>query len=156
MGTHGRTESVLGSRRMDTCRLLNQLISIHARSLPVYLMDAAPWVAKRESHATDVLNIVAADHELTADRIAELVMERGGAVSLGAFPMPFTGLHDLSLEYLISQLVLHQRNDTQRIQQIVELLASDPVAKSVAEETLGAAKGHLESLEELLNSKGVG
>ena len=63
--------------------------------------------------------------------------------------MEFTGLHDLSLEYLLSELVRRQQADVDRIGEIATLLRTDPAAHALAEEALGAAKGHLASLREL-------
>lgn len=133
----------------EVCSLLNDLIAILARSLPVYLSDAAPWMTQRDAHAKDVVDLIAADQLMTVDQLAELVFDKGGIVHQGIFPMDFTGLHDLSLDYLLVQMVKRQREDVQRIAAVVEQLTEDARVKAVAEESLGAAKGHLESLEEL-------
>ena len=135
----------------EVCSLLNDLIAIHARSLPVYLSDAAPWMTHRDAHAKDVVDLIAADQLMTVDQLAEIVIDKGGTVDQGIFPMDFTGLHDLSLDYLLVQMVHRQREDVERIADVVERLTEDAGAKAVAEEALGAAKGHLASLEELTN-----
>lgn len=131
---------------------LNRLIAIHARSLPVYVADAAPWGTSQDMHAQDVIDMIAADQLLTVDRLADEVMSQGGAVKQGAFPMEFTGLHDLSIGYLIGEMTRLQANDVVEIDRLVGMLDEDAAARPLAEEALGAAKGHLESLSELLNA----
>lgn len=130
--------------------ILNRLIAVHARSLPVYLADAAPWGTSKDVHAQGVLDMIAADQLLTVDRLADEVMAMGGAVKQGAFPMEFTGLHDLSIGYLIREMTRRQANDVVEIDQLVGMLDKDASVRPLAEEALGAAKGHLETLNELL------
>ena len=45
---------------------------------------------------------------------------------------------------------IYQKQDIAAIQQCVADLAGDPAGRALAEEVLGNARGHLESLEELL------
>ena len=59
---------------LQTSRLLNELIALHARSLSVYLSDASPWMTAKNAHAKDVLDLVAADQQLMVDRLAERVI----------------------------------------------------------------------------------
>ena len=135
--------------------ILNRLIAIHGRSLSVYLADAAPWATSQDAHAQDVLDMIAADQLLTVDRLADEVMATGGAVRQGAFPMAFTGLHDVSIGYVVTELVRRQAADVVEIDELVGELDSAAAARPLAEEALGAAKGHLESLNELLHSTSV-
>lgn len=136
----------------EVAGILNRLIAIHARSLPVYLADAVPWVATQNAQAKDTVDMIAADQLLTVERLAEEVTAQGGIVSQGAFPMEFTGLHDLSMSYLLSEMVRRQAAEVVEIDELVQGLSSDASARPVAEEVLGAAKGHLESLGELLQA----
>lgn len=139
----------------DVANILNRLIAIHARSLPVYLADAAPWVADQNAPAKDTLDMIAADHLLTVDRLAEEVIAQGAAVNQGAFPTEFTGLHDLSMSYLVGEMARRQASEVVEIDDLVGQLSADAAARPVAEEALGAAKGHLESLNELLQATAV-
>ncbi len=134
---------------MDSCKLLNELIVMHSRSLPVYLTDAAPWLTDKEASTADVLNLIAADHLMTVDRLAEAVLERNGRLRMGTFPTYFTGLHDLSIDYLLRETLKRQAADTARIAEIAGELAPDARAAALAKEAWGAAQGHLESLREL-------
>ena len=50
---------------------------------------------------------------------------------------------------MIGELIEAQTRDVASIQRCVDALARDRAGKALAEEVLGNAKGHLESLEEL-------
>ena len=132
-----------------TTDVLNRLIAIHHRSLPMYLSDARPWTHRGDEDARDVLAQIAADQTAVVDRLGQMILQEGDSVELGEYPMEFTGQHDLSLDYLLDNLVSHQRNDIASIKECVQQLDHDPMAKAIAQETLGEAKGHLESLQEL-------
>lgn len=115
----------------------------------MYLADARPWTQRGDEAARDVLTQIAADQKAAVDRLGQLILEEGDSVDLGEYPMDFTGQHDLSLDYLLDCLIGHQREDVAAIDDCVQRLDHDPLAKAIAQETLGEAKGHLESLQEL-------
>jgi hypothetical protein len=128
---------------------LNRLLTVLYRSLPMYLTYASPWTHRGDQRALEVLKQIAHDEEQLATRVAEHVIERYGRVELGEFPLDFPDTHDLALDYLFGKAVACQRSDVEKIERIVTELRSDPQAAALAEEALGAARGHLETLEEL-------
>lgn len=134
---------------VDTNAILNSVIVLHQRSLAVYLSDAKPWMGKSGPEVADTLAAVAEDHRETADRISSFVLENGGNVSAGEFPMSFTSLHDLSVDFLLKKLVQHQREAIQFLQQASARLELAPMAKALVDEALGAAKANYDSLKEL-------
>jgi hypothetical protein len=83
------------------------------------------------------------------DRAGELVVEQGGFVDYGAYPMTFTGYHDLSFEYLLGQLLAAQDQAVSEIEECVARSSDTPRVHELAQEALGMAKGHRASLEEL-------
>ncbi len=129
--------------------ILNELLAIHFRSLPMYLTDAHPWTHRGDAKATEVLEDIVANQKETCRRIAEVIIMRDGAIDEGEYPIEFTDTHDLSLDFLIKELIELQKQDIARIQNCVDRLWNDPPAQALAKESLGAAKGHLQSLEEL-------
>jgi predicted outer membrane protein len=50
---------------------------------------------------------------------------------------------------LVSELAFYQQQDIAIIERCVAELVTDPQGRSLAEEILGNARGHLESLDEL-------
>jgi len=132
-------------------RRLNALLQIHSRSLPVYLAYAQPWTPWGGERVIEVLRLVAEDQLRRVDQIANYIQELGDVVVTGAFPMDYTELHDLSADFVLHKAVRQQRQSVERIRQLSQELAADPRAKALAEEALGAAKGHLQTLEELIS-----
>jgi hypothetical protein len=132
-----------------TTRLLNHLVAIHNRSLPVYLTYAAPAWHDGEEAAKETMRLIAADQRETAERLAAMIIENGATVNNGEFPIYYTGYHDLSFDFLLKEIIKEQKEDIVTIERIVAKLSLVPLAKALAQETLGAAKGHLESLIEL-------
>ena len=132
-----------------TNRLLNRLIAMHNCSLPAYLTYAAPAWHRGDEAAKETLRLVAADQRETSERLAAMVLQQHGLVDNGKFPIYYTGYHDLSFDFLLGEIIKEQKEDLVEIEAVVSQLSLVPLARALAEETLGAAKGHLESLNEL-------
>ena len=134
----------------DPNAVLNRLLVILHRSFPMYLADAPPWMHPGDERANQVLQHIVADYRQYVGRIADLLLDRRRLEGFGEYPMVFTDTHDLSLDYLISELIFYQKQDIAAIQQCIAELSTDFAARSLAEEILGNARGHLQSLEEVL------
>jgi hypothetical protein len=133
----------------DTIERLNRLLTLHQRSLPMYLASARPWFPQPDGEAQAVLRHIAEDQRLMVDRIGAVILDLGGSVRPSEFPMEFTGLHDLSVDYLYPQIVARQRREIEWMRQCCQQLQENPVARAVAEEALGAAQAHLDNLSDL-------
>jgi hypothetical protein len=140
----------------ETLNVLNDLLAIVYRSLPMYLHDAQPWHARGKGRAADVLSGIVADQRSMAQRIANFILDRGGEPEAGVYPEEFStaNWHFVALDFLLQPLVDHQRRDVDRIALRVSRLSADREARALAEEVLGLAKGHLELLEELSGAHG--
>jgi hypothetical protein len=66
--------------------------------------------------------------------------------------MQYTGYHDLGFDFMLVKLIENQHDKILQIQESLEVLALVPMAKAAAAEALGAAKGHLQSLQDLQSS----
>ncbi len=78
-----------------------------------------------------------------------MLVEEGRPADPGPFPMEFTSVNFLSLDYLIRRAIGYQTADVGALAQCAQQLHLAPAAKAVAEEALGLAKGHLETLQEI-------
>ena len=134
----------------STIDLLNELLALHSFSLPTYLVNARPWAARCDAKAVDALALVAADHQRMTDLIGSLILDRGGAIQPGEFPMMYTDMHDLSSDYILNEVLRFQRLEVDRIKKIAAELADQPKPYAIAKEALGAGKGHLRNLSEFL------
>lgn len=132
--------------------ILNRVLSILARSFPMYLKFARPYRHSGDEQSMETLEHVVADQEAMVERIATFIYDsESDPPNLGEFPMEYTDVHDLGLDYLLKMAVDYQRRDVADLEDCAARLRMAPTAKALAEEALGAAKGHLESLEESLN-----
>ena len=140
-------------KSIQTCASLNRLSVAHNRSLPVYLQYAPPWINRNAEDVKLVLEQIVSDQEATVDRVSTMIQDAGEDVDPGEFPIEFTSLHDLSLDYLLSRMVEGQREIVSVCEQAVSELAADALAQAVAQEAVGTAKAHLDSLLELSGSE---
>ena len=129
---------------------LNRLLAIVVRSFPQYMQYSRPYVPPGRDNVVETLGAIATDQNGLADRISRLLIDADAPLRTGEFPMEFTDMHDLGIDYLINAAIAYQQQDIEAIGRLVEDLQSAPAAKSLAEETLGMAKGHLASLRELV------
>jgi hypothetical protein len=133
---------------VSTKEILNRLLILHERSLPVYLSFAAPEHIERHPRIGQVFQQMAEDHKRTVDRLGTLILENHGTIDHGEYPMSFTSLHDLSADYLLKLTIERQKKVISAIEKLADMLLSAPYAQAAAREALGGAKGHLENLEE--------
>jgi hypothetical protein len=118
--------------------VLNRLLAILNRSLPSYLADATPWTHPGGEQAAQTLRRIVDDQRRDVGRLAELIIERSGRVDPGQWPMEFTDLNFLALDYLLRELARHQQQDIAQIERCVSLLSQDRAARELAEEALPA------------------
>jgi len=137
-----------------TQNALTRLFVTQFRSLPTYLVDADPWFHIGDERAMDTLRHMVADQKAMCGRIADYIVEHGGRVETGEYPMSFTSLNDLSLDYMMRRLAQTQQQDIASLEAAAaELkldggLKLDRGAQALADESVGAARAHLEALRE--------
>jgi hypothetical protein len=136
---------------IETINVLNRLLAIEYRSLPNYLQHKGSWAQASDARAKDVFHDIVHSQAEISERIAQEVTERGGTPEPGGFPMEYTDLHFLSVDYLVTQLVDSQKKAIAAIQQCRDASGLDVAARAMVEEALGAEKAHLEALEELVS-----
>ena len=139
--------------KADTVYWLNRLLAIHCKSFPQYLRWSRPHVPAGRTEELETLEAIATDQDVLADRISRMIVDADALPRSGEFPMEFTDLHDLDIDYLLRLAVRYQEQDVSAIQQLVERLQTAPAARALAEEALGMAKGHLDTLGELTQPK---
>jgi hypothetical protein len=133
----------------STTDILNRLLVLHMRSLPMYLGYAPPYQLYQNQKAKAVLDQIVEDHKRTVDRLGTLILDSGGTIDYGEFPMSFTSLHDLSLSYLLKLLIERQQKLITANEKLADALGMAPYAQATAREAVGEAKGHLQNLQEL-------
>jgi hypothetical protein len=137
----------------STIDILNRLLGVHSSSLASYMAFVSPWVGDGEQESLATVMDVVEDQNRMIKAIGQMILDQGGVVQSGAFPLTFTSLHDTSLDYLLRLLVRAQRDDIMLIEKCVASLDEHTVERALAEEALGSAQGHLELFEDLLSSE---
>jgi hypothetical protein len=122
----------------------------------MYLAFAAPYVGQGDEAASEVLSQIVADQKYIVEKLGDYLVEHDHAVGHGHWDMNFTSLHDVSLHYLISEVIRGEKSLIVDLTKYSDKLASYPAAKALVQEALGMAKGHLESLEELTHGAAAG
>jgi hypothetical protein len=135
--------------KADTIHWLNRLLAIHCKSFPQYMRWSRPHVPAGRGEELEAVEAIANDQDAMGDRISRMVTDAGALPRTGEFPMEFTDLHDLDVDYCLRLAAKYQEQDVAAIGGLVERLQTAPAAKAVAEEALGMAKGHLDTLREL-------
>ncbi|BBO32607.1 hypothetical protein [Lacipirellula parvula] len=134
--------------KADVIHWLNRLLAIHCRSFPQYMRWARPHVPAGRGQELEAVDAIALDQDIMAERISRMIIDADALPRTGEFPMEFTDLHDLDIDYVILTAVRYQEQDVAMIEQLVHRLQSFAAARSLAEEALGMSKGHLDTLRE--------
>ena len=132
---------------------LNRMLQVHYHSLPMYVAIACPWIHQGEENAIEAVRDIVDDHRKLSRQIVEAIQQRRGLFDTGEYPIDFTDRHDLSLDFLLGDLIVHLSDDLKVIRECSAALAEDPAAKALADEAAGIAVGHLETLQELSGQK---
>lgn len=128
---------------------LNRLLAIHCQSISNYLTQTSPWSAGPSDRSREALDHLVKDQQWLIDRIARYIDQLGGNPDPG-HRRDLTSLNDLSLDFLIQRVIESQHDDIHAIENCVESLEQDVEARGLAQQALGIAKGHLETLEEIV------
>jgi len=130
-------------------RVLNRVLRVLCRSLPMYLEEARPWSAGDGQQIFAALANLRADHRSLAQRVAQTIVACGGSPDAGAFPTRFAAFNDVSLEYLLREIIERLQSDIEFLQRELSSGPMAPEARILTDEVLGNLQGHKEMLESL-------
>lgn len=148
MGTRSDTMNSL-----KAIQVLNRLLGVLCRSLPAYLADAKPWARNSDQNLCAAFDNLLADQRRYACRVDEAIIEHGGRPDPGRFPMNFAAKNDLSLGFLVQEVIAFQEQDIATLERCAAQLEGISSLHALAEEILGNARGHLDIIKEMLNAK---
>lgn len=136
----------------ENIAVLNRLLQVLCRSLAAYLSDATSWARPESRRMRVAVEHLVSDQQGYAQQVAEAVEAIGGRAHPGRFPLEFAAKNDLSLEYLVDEIIDDQEQSVVVIEHCAVLLEGAPSLHALAEEILGNAKGHLDILKDLRSS----
>jgi hypothetical protein len=132
---------------LPVTEVLNQLLRLLCRGLPAYVVEMNPWMQPEHEPLRKALANLDDDRRLYAKRAAQAIAAHGGYPEPGPFRLEYTGLNDVSMEYLTQELVVSLQVDIEILEAISAQLADIPELYSLAEEIIGNTKAHAEILE---------
>jgi len=128
--------------------VLNRIAALHHRSLPTYLTYARPWVRSGSESKAGIIEDIAADHHDLVQRILRVLEADDRPVSLGDFPMAYTDLNDLSLDFILRELARYERRLLKTLEEMATWIDRDQSSYLLVNMAIGMAIGHLENLAE--------
>lgn len=133
----------------STIDLLNLVMAYHSASLPRYLAYAKPYVGSGDTKAMRLFRLIGEDHFRTMNLVGHAILRKGGTIQASEFPMVYTDMHDLSVDYMFAEVQKQNAELIDELESIIEQVQDDAEALAVVRESLGAAKAHREQIEEL-------
>lgn len=115
----------------------------------MYLLSAPPHRQYGDEKAWEAITNVINDQSLMINKLADFVEELGGTPYHGEFSMDFTGMHDLSMDHILQNVVERLQCEVEWMKQLSgQLDVDETTARALVQEAIGAAKGHLDSLDD--------
>jgi hypothetical protein len=136
-----------------TAKLLGDLVRKEGRSLLQYISESFPWTAAKNHQALPVLfEMVREEQEGTAAIVRLLLKNRQRPPYLGAYPMSFTTINYMALDFLIPYLVDFERRRCAELGKDLAVL-SDEDARALVKSLLEMKERHLAGLINLLGKE---
>jgi hypothetical protein len=129
--------------------VLNRLLRVLSRSLPMYLQDAKPYSRGDQQPIHAALDNLVADQRTLSCRVAQAILDARGQPTPGPFPLVFASINDAGLNFLLGEVIECHRRDIAVIEGCVADLTDFPELHALAQEILGNAQGHLDILQGL-------
>jgi hypothetical protein len=122
--------------RLVSGEMLSQLICLLRRSPLMYLAESGIWTYRGDEDLKLALADVAADHQNFIDRAETILIDQELESPQSAFPLSFTGWHDVDLGFLLGRVIVDLTN---RQREIVGLMEEADLAASYGDFTAGRA-----------------
>ncbi|WP_437205797.1 hypothetical protein [Planctomicrobium sp. SH664] len=132
-------------------RLNDLLVDIH-RSLLRYVAEAWTWSQVEDQGLEDLVHRLAAGQEDNVRRLAELLMSRRQRIDFGMYPLAFTSLHYVAIEYLLQELVASQTAIVRQLEDSLISFQSDPQALAVLRQVVDSERAALNELRAATSS----
>lgn len=131
-------------------KTLSRLLLIQHRSLPMFLAETSPWLPSGAEKAAETLENITLDQREFTTRLVSLLQDFGGRVEFGSYPIGFTDMHFLSLDFLVGEMIERQHRVIPAVEACAAALDIGSPARLLADEIVGAEKAHLEALDQLV------
>jgi hypothetical protein len=130
--------------------LLQDILRRESRSVLLYVAEAYPWAnASEEKALGDLRQIIDAESRAVAELGQFLVRQRVPLPFLPSYPVHFTTINFLALDYVLPRLADYERRSIADLERDLAAL-KDPAARAAVEKLLALKRRHLPQLEALI------
>src|SRR5207248_5374059 len=129
-----------------TAALLQNLLKKEGRSLLQYVSESYPWTP-RNAHdgVSAIIAMAKEEQESAAALVRYLTSNRAQPPYLGAYPMNFTTINYMSLDFLVPHLIAFEKRRIAELETDV-LIVSDEEAKHLLQDLLHMKRRHVATL----------
>ena len=132
-----------------TALLLQEIVRKEGRSLLQYVNESFPWTTAKNQHVLPVLSEMAAEERDAATQVVRLLLKnRVKPPYLGAYPMTFTNINYMSVEFLLPHLTGYQNHRIAELDREI-LNVTDAEVKHLLHTVLEMKRRHLMALKNL-------
>lgn len=129
---------------------LSRLLSAIQPSLLMYLADSGIWSYPGAESLKLAFADAVDDLRNVVDRATALLQEREATVPpRAAYPLSFTGLHDVDLSSLLPRAIAGLRNQLVELESMTGPAGSDAAVADLVADAKQSTRQHLDALEQL-------
>lgn len=133
--------------------VLQDILRRESRSVLIYVAEAYPWTTSTETKSLTALQqLIADEREAVACLGRFLVRQRIPLPYLPSFPMHFTTINFLALDFILPRLIEHERHSIVDLERDLAAL-KDPAARTELEKLLSVKRRNVGQLEEMASAQ---
>jgi bacterioferritin (cytochrome b1) len=131
--------------------ILVQQFRMECRSLAQFIGESWPWTHRADKEAQELWRSIMTDERRWAEQLANIIAERGGEPTMGAYPDEFvnSNLHYLALDYLLDLLAKYVERVIESLRRNSTAVANDPLVHSLFAQMIERKQGHVQALRKL-------
>jgi hypothetical protein len=131
---------------MPASAALVELLRLLQPSLAMYLADSGIWSYPGPEEIRLAVADLVVDQRNVMDRAALILEEREVAVPKNAYPISFSGWHDVDLRHVLPRIVAGLERQQPELERIAAA-SDDAAASGLAAEALKSTRQHIETLK---------
>lgn len=128
---------------------LNDLLNRLSRSWLQYVGESWPWASTENADRLEVLQGLVRRQQFAAERIADLLTDRGAVISLENYPFDGSAVNYVTVDYVKPRLIQDEESIVRELKAAVDALAQDADALRVLEQVTADEEQTLKELTDL-------
>lgn len=132
---------------------LNRVLIDLGRCVLQYVGESWPYTSSEEADAKAEFEQLVERQSRCVGRITALLDERTWPIDFGIYPPEYTDLHFLSLEFLLTQLVVNADELVRQIEGTLKIVEDDPEAAELLSDVLSDQQLVANKLRELATAR---